>query len=390
LAGHGCVPRVWFHGASGGEIECIADILSLVAARWPGVEIVLTVFSESGRSQLDALAGCLESAGGVLLYRGFCPWEGHWLTALDLFRPDVLVTAKYEAWPDLWSSLAALRIPLAIVSARARTSLRFIRRFLRLTGGVFPELVLSLISVRQVGPLRNLFPDARIEVTGDPRWDRVLQRKRAAAAEMLSALDAARRWIVLGSVWPEDLHRFRELLAGFSRKYGVCVIPHKVDGKTLGGVETALKQSKLRPVRLSSGSPVGEGSCLLVDRIGLLAELYGRAEWAYVGGGFGRGVHNLLEPAAYGIPVACGPAGTADAEELAELRASGQLTVVASEDEIKTWLGTLDGLAGRREEWRAKAEARQGASGKVVELLAVYLDRAGVIPPTHRVAPMRF
>jgi 3-deoxy-D-manno-octulosonic-acid transferase len=374
----GQVPRVWFHSASAGEIECTAGILLEVAARWPRVEIVLTVFSQSGSSHLEALAGTLQAAGATLLYCGYCPWEGHWLSALDRFRPDVLVTARYEAWPDLWSSLANLRIPLVIVSAQARTSLRVARRFARLAGADLPNLVFSTISPGAAATLRGLFPAAAVEVTGDPRWDRVLDRSRAAEESSATLLpDLAgwqREWGILGSVWPEDLARFSKTLQELAHRFALCVVPHKVDRHSLAAVKAVLERRGLRSVGLSTPSPLPPGSYVLVDQLGLLMNLYAHAQWAYIGGGFGRGVHSLLEPAAYGLPVACGPQGLAGSEDLGELRASGQLTVVTNHGQLQDWLSSIGDLTRRRSEWLLQAQARQGASHRIVELLAPYLD----------------
>jgi 3-deoxy-D-manno-octulosonic-acid transferase len=151
-----------------------------MAERWIGVEIILTVFSKSGVSQTKTLGSSLETSGAVLLYEGYCPWEGQWFGALDWLRPDVFVTAKYEAWPDLWSSLAALDIPLTVVSARARNSLAIVRRFAKLVGVGLPDLTFTVTEDSQSEALRSLFPEARIEVTGDPRWDRAIQRSKGA------------------------------------------------------------------------------------------------------------------------------------------------------------------------------------------------------------------
>jgi 3-deoxy-D-manno-octulosonic-acid transferase len=242
-----------------------------------------------------------------------------------------------------------------------------------------PDLTFSVIEKSQGDPLRRLFPAARIEVTGDPRWDRAIRRANGAVEATRSLTERFSRlkrpWAILGSIWLHDLDRLADSLTDIARRYTLWVVPHRVDPQSLAAVRLRLQELGLQPVQ-SSNQPKEDVDCILVDGVGILAELYSRAQWAYVGGGFGKGVHSLLEPAVYGIPFACGPAGTAEADELIELRRNGQLTVVTSREQFRLWLSSLDESSQRRKEWRTQALAHQGPSRRIVEILAGQIGKA--------------
>jgi 3-deoxy-D-manno-octulosonic-acid transferase len=194
------------------------------------------------------------------------------------------------------------------------------------------------------------------------------------ARELIAAFGAKRKpWGVLAQVWPEDMELWRGHLR--RREGTLWVVPHRVDEEHVQEIEAYLIEAGMRPVRTSNAMPAGDDrDCVLVDEVGVLLELYSAVEWAYVGGGFGISMHSTIEPALYGIPVSCGPNGERKFPEIAELTATGQLTIVRDSEELDRWLDGLDRDPEARLRWKAQAEGRLGATQAIVSELRGLVD----------------
>ncbi len=368
----------WFHAASAGEIESLWSVaiawVSATQSRARGV--VLTCFSPSGVRSLSRLAEELTGiAPAAVLHLGYSPWEGAWGREFKRWNPSVFVTAKYEAWPDLWAALAEKAIPLVILGARDRVSLRIASAACRILGSDRPKLHLLASDAEELRNLRGRFPFAEtIQAPGDPRWDRVHERARKGnprAREWLEAFrDRPRPWGILGSAWAEDIEVWRGSWAAPGGT--IWVVPHDVGRSNVESLRALLSDEGLavRTLAEPGGKAVREPSCVLVDEMGFLSELYSACDWVYVGGGFGEGVHSTIEPAIHGVPIAAGPEGAGKFSEVAQLRRQGQLTLVEDADDLRRWAGQLASLRSRSEEWRVANAARQGATERVLRVVS--------------------
>jgi 3-deoxy-D-manno-octulosonic-acid transferase len=310
---------------------------------------------------------------GAVLYAGYSPWEGHWGRALKEARADVFVTAKYEAWPELWASLSELDVPLLIVGAKARRSLKLAGALCKILGGAVPKLTLLTAREEDSAELASLFAGYRgvaVHCTGEPRWDRVQARARTGSPRARELIERFARlprpWGVLAQVWSEDMEVWRGQLG--PRNGTLWVVPHRVDAEHVAKVEAYLFQAGLKTRKSSSaGADPEDLDAVLVDEMGVLLELYSAADWVYVGGGFGVSMHSTIEPALYGIPIACGPHGETKFPEIAELRQSGQLAVVRDHEELSAWLEGLRALSpDARQSWKKQATGRLGATDRVL------------------------
>lgn len=370
--------RVWFHAASAGELESLWNVASSWVRGRQGRtgEAVLTCFSPSGARPLSRLAEELSGiAARSVLHLGYSPWEGGWGRALERWDPSVFVTSKYEAWPDLWAALSERAIPLVVLGARDRWSLRLASAACRVLGSGRPRLHLLACDEEDVRALKDRFPFAEtVQAPGDPRWDRVHERARKGnprAREWLEAFrDCPRPWGILGSAWEEDIEVWRGSWAAAGGT--IWVVPHDIGRVNVESMKELLCEDGLtaRTLAESGGDTAHEPSCVLVDEMGFLSELYSACDWAYVGGGFGEGVHSTIEPAIHGVPIAAGPEDAEKFAEIAQLRRQGQLTLVEDADDLRRWAGQVGPLAKRTGEWRAANAARRGATQRVLQVVS--------------------
>ncbi len=362
--------RIWYHAASVGELETLWPLVVKSAER--GVELVITILSESADRSLESLIAELNSRSALILFSGYAPWEGYWGEYLDRLQPGLFVTARYEAWPDLWMSLAERTIPLAVVSASDRKSLRLAQRLCFLMGQDVPRLLFFACTSTDREGLLESFPSSDVKELGDPRWDRVYERSQRRNPRAYSLIQGAqslpRPWGVLGSAWMEDLtFLFPRIL---DRSGTFWIVPHRVDADSVNPIRDFLRDQGLR-VTMSDGiqsTVEGSPTAILVNEIGFLSELYSAADWAWVGGGFGRGIHSTLEPAIYGIPVGVGPRGTARFAEVDELARCGQLSVLSEPSELERWVASRPSPE-MHEKWRKEAHLRLGAGDRILSEL---------------------
>lgn len=366
------VLKFWFHAASVGELESLWPLIELSVKDEKNVQVVVTVFSESADRHLKRMREKLPVTS--VLFTGYSPWEGDWKEILKTLKPHLFITAKYEAWPDLWMSLSELGIPLTIVGAKARSSLITAKKVLNILGVSLPKLELFTFSPNNTEPLKNLFHGAQVYVSSDPRWDRVFDRKQKIPQRVneLKQIynELEKPWKVLGSVWSQDLKNFLKYCNEDLLNNGTLwLFPHKLDAVSLTEIEILVRDMGLTPVR-STGQgtlkPAGK-IAVIVDEMGFLAEWYSACDWAYVGGGFGAGVHSTIEPAVYGLPIFCGPNGNQKFDEIEELKSKKQLSVLTSE---KVWRQAFLESAQvnlQKENWETAARSHAGVSVRIWE-----------------------
>ncbi|MGK5088690.1 glycosyltransferase N-terminal domain-containing protein [Bdellovibrionota bacterium FG-2] len=381
--------HVWFHAASVGELESLWTVIDAWIEK--GGRASISIFSKSAEKSLMKLKEDLGVRAAQIGYLGYSPWEGRWGEFLTRIKPDVFVTAKYEAWPELWLSLAEQKIPLVVVGAKKRCSYIIAQKMCSLLGGQTPHTQFLSVSAPDAEELRVSFPEtagARIRVVGEPRWDRVAKRLEKNAAKVLQnsqAWKVAKRfehlpkpWGVLGSAWLEDLHLWKVC---FKEVRGTLwIVPHSIDQSYLFQIEKFMGEQGFEISRTSVESKRGGGrTCVLVDQMGFLAEFYSFADWAYVGGGFGKGVHSTIEPALQAIPIAVGPARIESFSEIFQLKDLGILSVVRNSAEILEWVKNLRGSINAaqgldlRVRWRQEISKKLGATQGVVSVIDAIL-----------------
>ncbi len=324
-------PLVWMHAPSVGEGLQARPVLEQLRRRHPDWQLAYTFFSPSAERFADPLDVDL---------RGYLPFDRrrHAEALLAALRPSALVFSKLDVWPVLTEAAAAAGVPLAIVSATmqersgrrgplARALTRDAYAAMHRVGAIDPADADRLAAVG-VDP-------QRITITGDTRYDQVLTRAATAGRDAgpLSKLRSLRPTLVAGSTWPADervlLPAWRALRVAVPEAR-LIIAPHEPTPAHCAPIERWAIESGLRLARLDTARP--DTDVVLVDRVGVLGELYALADAAYVGGGFhAAGLHSVLEPAAFGTPVLFGPRhhGSRDARLLHDCRGGEPVRDVA-------------------------------------------------------------
>ncbi|MFO8000949.1 MAG: glycosyltransferase N-terminal domain-containing protein [Marinilabilia sp.] len=293
---------VWIHCASLGEFEQGRPVIEAIKEKHPGKKIVLTFFSPSGYE----IRKNYPLADLVTYLPADTP--GNAERFIDALKPEVAIFVKYEFWPFFLNTLKKRGIPLYSISAIFRKEQIFFRWYGRWFRNALKAVTKFYVQDKASGEYLASIGLNNYAVTGDTRFDRV-KAIVASAKEVPEAAEfAAHASLVLvaGSTWPPD----EDILARYINQTpdGVRMIiaPHEVHEARIARLEEQLEVPCFRYSRCEGGIPEGK-KVMIVDTIGLLSAIYRYGHIAYIGGGFGKGIHNTLEAATYGIPVIFGP-----------------------------------------------------------------------------------
>ena len=346
----------WIHAASAGELECLEPLALALASK--DIPLAVTVFSPSAKVGFLKLRNRIQQYEGIWLGGGLSPFEGSWGDFFrDLPPPKYFITAKYEAWPELWASAVEFNFPILIVGAQARSSLKWASRVLKVLLGLkLPRLLLAAFNRSHLDSLVALkWSDNRTVQVRDPRWDTIFRpgttsERASALMDWAARCELPRPWGMIGNSWMSDFTQIPSILQNERFARTLWVIPHEVSGSDFEAQFRLFRSQGLEVVRTSeldfktSKVPQLQGRiCILVDEIGVLKHLYQSADFAFVGGGFGRGLHNVMEPAAGGALVFAGPVGADRFAEVEELVNRGQLSILRSEADFTNKAHLLTG-----------------------------------------------
>ena len=325
-------PVIWFHCASLGEFEQGRPVIEAFRKKHPGWRVLLTFFSPSGYE----IRKNYPLADHVFYLPVDTPSNAR--DFINIWNPSVAVFVKYEYWFNFFGELTRRRIPVYVISAIFRKE----QHFFKFYGKWFiRKLRQGVVFFVQDQASLELLKGAGVEnvvISGDTRFDRVFELSSEGGEDPVAAeLAGEGRLLVAGSTWPAD----EELLAGLYRRFAgsikMIIAPHEVHTSNIDRLEslmegavrsTSVGGSKLVARYSELGGKLPENtSVLIIDRIGLLSGIYRYGDMAYIGGGFGKGIHNILEPASFGLPVFFGPRYGKFAEACDLIRLGGAASI---------------------------------------------------------------
>lgn len=324
---------VWIHVSSLGDFEQGRPLVDYVKANYPDYKILLTFFSPAGYEVRK------NYPNADYVYYIPADTRREVCRFLDVVRPKVVVFVKYEFWLNMLIELRNRNIRTFIVSSIFRKNSIFFNPF----GGIWRKALHSFetLFVQDEASKRLLaeIGVTNVVVAGDTRFDRVIAiAESAERVDVVEQFKGGSRLFVAGSTWERDEEILLPLING-NPDIKFVVAPHEMDE---GRIERLLREVKGGAVRYTQleQSNFADKQVLILDTIGLLSRVYGSADWAYVGGGFGAGIHNTLEAVVYGLPVAFGPKYR-KFKEACDLISLGVGKSVADSAELKMWFDTL-------------------------------------------------
>lgn len=291
---------IWFHAASLGEFEQGRPLIEYIRREYPDYKILQTFFSPSGYEVRKNYEGA-----DVVCYLPF-DTPRNVRKFVELANPCMAFFIKYEFWQNYLNELHRKGIPVYSVSSIFRPKQVFFRWYGKDYSKVLKTFAHLFVQNETSKELLASIGVTDVTVVGDTRFDRVLDIHAAAKQlPLVEKFKAGALTFVAGSSWGPDEDIFIRYFNAHP-EVKLVIAPHVVNESHLKEIESKLQRSCVRYTRATETN-VAEAGCLIVDCYGLLSSIYRYGEISYVGGGFGVGIHNVLEAAVYGIPVVFGP-----------------------------------------------------------------------------------
>jgi len=326
---------VWFHAASLGEFEQGIPVMERFKKEFPTYKMVVTFFSPSGYEVRKN-----NSLADVTVYLPLdTPNNVH--RFLDVVRPKQVFFIKYEFWPNYLKALAQRKIPTYLISGIFRDNQIFFKPY----GGFYRKALQHIthffVQNESSKKLLQSIGFQNVTLSGDTRFDRVqdiLRRDNRLAFMDLFAKNS--KIIVLGSSWPVDEDLFMNFINQSDDHVKFVIAPHENKPEKVQRILKGLHVNTMLYSKIEINQ-IANQKVLIIDTIGILTKIYSYADLAYVGGGFGQaGLHNILEPATFGIPVIIGPNYSKFTEAVALVEIGG-CRVVQHEKELSETLHRL-------------------------------------------------
>ncbi|MCB0460530.1 MAG: 3-deoxy-D-manno-octulosonic acid transferase [Flavobacteriaceae bacterium] len=326
---------IWFHCASLGEFEQGRPIIEKCKREIKDSKVLVTFFSPSG---YEVRKNYAEADAVVYLP---LDTKSNAKRFLDIVKPSVAVFVKYEFWPNILKELENRNIKTLLVSGIFRENQPFFKWYGKWIVSSLQSFDHFFVQNDTSKELLRRLGFTNVTISGDTRFDRVYQvTNQKIDLEKIARFKGDTTVLVAGSTWPKD----EELLVKFindlpSRKQKYIIAPHNIHAESIVKLKNSINKNTLLYSEIDSAEPTNF-EVLIIDSIGLLSKIYYYADIAFVGGGFGTGLHNILEPATFSVPIIIGPDYEKfnEAKDLVSLKAC---LVIRNIEELNTTLSAL-------------------------------------------------
>lgn len=356
-------PVIWIHCASLGEFEQGRPIIEALRPAFPSYKILLTFFSPSGYENKKDY-----SQADFIFY---LPWDtpANARRFVEITKPVLAIFIKYEFWYNYSQALKNRSIPLISASCILRPDQAFFKWY----GSVFRKTLHNFhYFFTQNIETQELLKKLNIPstVAGDTRFDRVHQITQAGAAiELAAQFKNNQKVLVAGSCWKDDMDVLSPFINDHYQQLKFIIAPHEISEAFITYIEKSISAKTIRYSQAKEG--VEDFDVLIIDNIGMLSRLYRYGEFAYVGGAFGDGLHNILEAACYGLPIFFGNKNYKKFQEATDLIMRGGAFEVSGYTELRQ---KYESLNNRPENFllacevtRAYVQENLGATKKIVD-----------------------
>ncbi len=299
--------RVWFHCASLGEFEQGRPVIEAFKLQHPEFKIVLTFFSPSGYEIRKNYEGAD--------YIFYLPLDTKSNAEKTIFfiQPKLVFFIKYEFWYYYFTELNTKNIPIYLVSAIFRPDQLFFKWYGSFYSDLLKKISHFFVQNESSAILLNSIGITNVTVSGDTRFDRVYAiSKNKKTLPLISEFKQDHKLFIAGSTWPEDEKILMNLLTDMSKSNSplkFIIAPHEISESKIKTLSSSLEEKGIKYLKYSEAKEetIKEFNVLIIDNIGMLSSLYQYGEIAFIGGGYGKGIHNILEAATFGLPILFGP-----------------------------------------------------------------------------------
>ena len=361
---------VWFHCASLGEYEQGVPIIEAVKKEFPNCKIVVTFFSPSGFEikKNSPLAD-------AVVYLPF-DTEKNAQRFIETVRPKLAIFIKYEIWPNYLYHLKQNDIPALLVSGLFSKKQIFFKRH-----GSFMQKALKsfdhfFVQDQNSKSLLESLGLQNITISGDTRFDRVShQIEQDNSLEFMDRFKETSLCVVCGSTWPEDEEMLLSYINKADRTIKFVLAPHKIDPSKIEGFRKKLTKDAVLFSEMD-GKDLASFQVLIIDTIGLLTKIYSYANIAYIGGAMGTtGLHNILEPATFGVPIIIGK-HFEDFPEAKHLQRLAGLFSISNENEYAQIMDKLVSDAHFRNKTGMITEHFVNSNTGATRIVTQYIDKS--------------
>ncbi|NHM04373.1 3-deoxy-D-manno-octulosonic acid transferase [Flavobacterium celericrescens] len=313
---------IWFHAASLGEYEQGLPVIEAIKQQYPNHKIVVTFFSPSGYEVRKN-----NNLADVTVY---LPLDtiSNAKQFLRIVHPEMAFFIKYEYWPNYLNELKKKQIKTYLISGILRENQAFFKWY----GGFYRNALKTFdyffVQNESSKTLLQSIGFNNVKVSGDTRFDRVVSiLERDNSLDFIAQFKADKTTIVIGSSWPKDEELLIDYINNSAENVKFIIAPHNIKLEQIQELKKAITKKTILFSEKDTVD-VSNYSVFVIDTIGILTKIYSYADIAYVGGGFGNpGVHNILEPATFGVPVVIGPNYAHFAEATALVNMEGCISI---------------------------------------------------------------
>jgi len=320
---------IWFHAASLGEFEQGLPVIEKIKERYPNHKIVVTFFSPSGYEVRKN-----SKVADVIVYLPL-DTKSNAGKFIEAVHPDLVFFIKYEYWPNYLNELKKRQIPTYLISGIFRKKQVFFKWY----GGFYRRALDSFehffVQNAKSKELLLQIGKTNVTVSGDTRFDRVASiLEKDNSLDFISAFKNDTLTIVVGSSWPKDETLLVDFINSNNHDVKFIIAPHNIKEEQIRQLKNSISRKTVLFSEKDDQNLV-DSDVFIIDTIGILTKIYSYADIAYVGGGFGNpGVHNILEPATFGVPIVIGPNFSHFAEATALVNMEGCMSI-SNQKELK-------------------------------------------------------
>jgi 3-deoxy-D-manno-octulosonic-acid transferase len=297
------IKTIWVHCASLGEFELILPVLDKIReTKGDSIFLAISFYSPSGYEQRKN-----HKIGNAIGYMPF-DTEKNAKRMIQLMKADLFVLVKYEFWIHHLREMFAEKTPVIVAGARFHSGQSYFRRLNALYRPVFEQIHCIMLQDEHSATYLNSIGFKNHGVYGDARIDRCMEiAAQQVDFPLIEQFLNGHHALIVGSSWPEDEKHWIPANEALPGNFKIIVAPHEISESHIKALESAFPDQTIRYSIADTATDLSSNRVLIIDHVGDLAKIYRYGQIAFIGGAWGKGLHNIMEPIAYHIPVIFGP-----------------------------------------------------------------------------------